>query len=90
MGLGEDWRARKAARNLSTLLGAQDRRITRLETAQDSRRTSLDVGETIEIRNEDGQIVGTVGKNEDGTYATVPLDGPVPPVRLQRSRAVLR
>lgn len=80
MGLGEDWRARKAVRDLSTLLGAQDTRIIRLETAQDSRRTSLDVGETIEIRNEDGQIVGTVGKNEDGTYATVPLDGPVPPV----------
>lgn len=70
--------AMRSVRKLADLLGSHDRRLARLETAQDARRTSLDDGEVIELRGQSGKVVGTFGKNPDGTYATVPFDGPMP------------
>ena len=70
--------AMRSVRKLADLLGSHDRRLARLETAQDARRTSLDDGEVIELRGQSGKVVGTFGKNPDGTYATVPFDGPAP------------
>ncbi len=70
--------AMRSVRKLADLLGSHDRRLARLETAQDARRTSLDDGEVIELRGQAGKVVGTFGKNPDGTYATVPFDGPMP------------
>lgn len=70
--------AMRSVRKLADLLGSHDRRLARLETAQDARRTSLDDGELIELRGQSGKVVGTFGKNPDGTYATVPFDGPAP------------
>lgn len=70
--------AMRSVRKLADLLGSHDRRLARLETAQDARRTSLDDGEVIELRGQSGQVVGTFGRNPDGTYATVPFDGPMP------------
>lgn len=70
--------AMRSVRKLADLLGSHDRRLARLETAQDARRTSLDDGEVIELRGQSGKVVGTFGRNPDGTYATVPFDGPAP------------
>lgn len=70
--------AMRSVRKLADLLGSHDRRLARLETAQDARRTSLDDGEVIELRGQSGKVVGTFGRNPDGTYATVPFDGPMP------------
>lgn len=70
--------AMRSVRKLADLLGSHDRRLARLETAQDARRTSLDDGEVIELRGQSGKVVGTFGRNPDGTYATVPFDGPLP------------
>lgn len=70
--------AMRSVRKLADLLGSHDRRLARLETAQDARRTSLDDGEVIELRGQSGEVVGTFGRNPDGTYATVPFDGPAP------------
>lgn len=70
--------AMRSVRKLADLLGSHDRRLARLETAQDARRTSLDDGEVIELRGQAGKVVGTFGRNPDGTYATVPFDGPMP------------
>lgn len=77
--------AMRSVRKLADLLGSHDRRLARLETAQDARRTSLDDGEVIELRGQSGKVVGTFGRNPDGTYATVPFDGPAPRLLIEPS-----
>ena len=63
---------------LAAKLADQARRISDLETSPRLPYSSLSDGETIDLIGQEGNVVSTFGKNPDGTYATVPFDGPAP------------
>lgn len=63
---------------LAAKLADHARRISDLETSPRLPYSSLSDGETIDLIGQEGNVVSTFGKNPDGTYATVPFDGPAP------------
>lgn len=63
---------------LAAKLADHARRISDLETSPQLPYSSLSDGETIDLIGQEGNVVSTFGKNPDGTYATVPFDGPAP------------
>ncbi|MDU5246963.1 MAG: hypothetical protein E6180_01475, partial [Varibaculum cambriense] len=63
---------------LAAKLADHARRISDLETSPRLPYSSLSDGETIDLIGGEGNVVSTFGKNPDGTYATVPFDGPAP------------
>ena len=70
---------------LAAKLADHARRISDLETSPQLPYSSLSDGETIDLIGGEGNVVSTFGKNPDGTYATVPFDGPAPRLLIEPS-----
>src|SRR5699024_672215 len=56
-----------------------DRQLTSVSNHPQSQRTSIEAG-TMDVNDEDGNLVSTIGLQEDGSGATRFFDGPIPPV----------
>lgn len=56
-----------------------DRKVDSVSNAPQAQRTSIEAG-TMDVNDEDGNLVSTIGLQEDGSGATRFFDGPIPPV----------
>ena len=56
-----------------------DRKVDSVSNSPQAQRTSIEAG-TMDINDEDGNLVSTIGLQEDGSGATRFFDGPIPPV----------
>ncbi|MFP3990983.1 hypothetical protein U9R90_26655 [Streptomyces sp. E11-3] len=69
------------ARRMADLLADYDRRLKALERTTQAAHTSIEGG-AMEIYDEEGQLRGSVGVQEDGTVAVVAVNAAPPPTPL--------
>lgn len=56
-----------------------ERKFNALANSPQAQRTSIEAG-TMDVNDEDGNLISTIGFQEDGSGATRFFDGPIPPV----------
>ena len=56
-----------------------DRKVDSVSNSPQAQRTSIEAG-TMDVNDEDGNLISTIGFQEDGSGATRFFDGPIPPV----------
>lgn len=56
-----------------------DRKVDSVSNSPQAQRTSIEAG-TMDVNDEDGNLISTIGLQEDGSGATRFFDGPIPPV----------
>ncbi len=56
-----------------------DRKVDSVSNAPQAQRTSIEAG-TMDVNDQDGNLVSTIGLQEDGSGATRFFDGPTPPI----------
>ncbi|HLS02720.1 MAG TPA: hypothetical protein VK054_12200, partial [Beutenbergiaceae bacterium] len=66
-----------AVRRLAARLLQVERGLRNVSTVPQLGRSSLD-DEALTLRDGDGNVMGRVGRQEDGTYGSTTLDGPTP------------